>query len=283
MAEEEEQEPEAESPQGDEEDYQEAGKSTADYADYQKPQKPPNRILAKLKPGRKLVIAAAILILLAALGGGGYWFVKNRQSDNRPAGTSQTTQNTTAAAEKITTETKKYESVNFKLSFDYPGDWTASEDNSEEISVLSPDLKLKDMDGQDVTGQILLRIRAKGQKLQPLEGNSITAVLDSEKIAYTNPTQVQRASTYISFLRFSDNAEGLDGIYITGDLGYEKGQNVPATDIQQVDPIISIEFYLCPNSGCVELSGVYGIGVKIWNDENIAAPLKSMLRSLVIN
>ncbi|MBI2007801.1 hypothetical protein HYS85_00990, partial [Candidatus Saccharibacteria bacterium] len=195
----------------------------------------------------------------------------------------QTAQNSTPAAAKITTETKKFESVNFKLSFDYPGNWTASEDNADEINVLSPDLKLKGVDGKDVTGQIYFRIRAKGQKLEGLDGGSATAILNSEKIAYTSPTQVQRASTYISFLRYAGGSEGLDAIYITGDLGYEKDQTVLKTDIEKVDPIISIEFYLCPNSGCVELSGVYGIGVETWTDENIADSLGNMLKSLVIN
>lgn len=264
-----------------EKDYQEAGHSTADYADYEKPKKPRNPRWRKL--GRRFGIGAVILILIAALGGGGYWFYKNGKSDDKKADTSQTAQNNAPAAEKINTETKKFESVNFKLSFDYPGNWTASEDNPEEISVLSPGIKLKGADGKDVTGQIYFRVRAKSQKLQGFDGGPATAIIDSEKIAYTSPSQVQRASTYISFLRYSSNSEGLDAIYITGDLGYEKDQTVPETDIQKVDPIISIEFYLCPKDGCVELSGVYGISEQTWEDEDISVPLKNMLTSLVIN
>ena len=264
-------------------DYQAAGKSTADYANYEKPPMPRNPIWAKLKPGRKLGIVVAVVILVAALGGGGYWFYKNRQSDSKPAETSQTNQNSTPAAAKITTETKHYDSANFRLGFDYPGNWTASEDNAEQITVLSPGIKLKGTDGKDVTGQIYFRIRAKGQNLEGFENNAATALMASEKIAYTSPTQVQRASTYISFLRYAENNAGLDAVYITGDLGYEKGQTVPKTDIEKVDPIISIEFYLCPNSGCVELSGIYGIGEQTWEDEDISGPLKNMLTSLVIN
>ena len=283
MAEEEVQEPKSPPQPAAETDVQEAAKSTADYADYEKPPKPRNPIWGKLKPGRKLGIGVVILVLVAALGGGGYWFYKNRKSSDKPAESAQTAQNSTPAADKIDTETKKFESVNFKLSFDYPGDWTTGEDNAEEISVLSPDLKLKGVDGKDVTGQIYLRIRAKTQKLQSFDSGSATAVMDSEKIAYTTPTQVQRASTYITFLRYADNTEGLDAIYITGDLGYEKDQTVPLTDIQKVDPIISLEFYLCPGSGCVEVSGIYGISEEIWNDEDISVPLTNMLESFVIN
>ncbi|HLG90969.1 MAG TPA: hypothetical protein VI336_02295 [Candidatus Saccharimonadales bacterium] len=266
-----------ESPPAEEQDYQEASKSTADYADYEKPQKPRNPIW------KKLGITAAVLVLVAALGAGGYWFYKNRKSDDKTAGTSQTTQSTAPTAEKITTETKKFESASFKLSFDYPGNWAASEDNPEEVTVLSPGVKLKSVDGKDVTGQIYFRIRAKGQPLQGFENGNAVAVLDSQKIAYTNPTQVQRASTYISFLRYADNTQGLDAIYISGDLGYEKDQDILKSDIEKVDPIISIELYLCPDSGCKEISGVYGISEEIWNDEEISGPLTSMLESLVIN
>ena len=257
-------------------DYQEAARSTADYANYQKPQKQRNPIW------KKLGIVLLITVLLASLAAGGYWFFKNRKSSDTPAETSQTAKSS-APAQTITTETKNYDSESFKLSFDYPGNWTASEDNPEEIKVLSPDLKLKGTDGGDVTGQILFKIRASSQKLPGLDSGDALAVLDSEKITYSKPTEVQRASTYISFLRYADNTEGLDAIYITGDLGYSKDQQVPEADIQKVDPIISIEFYLCPDSGCVEISGVSGIGVETWEDESVSVPLTNMLESLVIN
>ncbi len=283
MAEEEVQEPESPPQPVAETNVQKAAHSTAYYADYQKPPKSRNPIWGKLKPGRKLGIGLVILVLVAALGGGGYWFYKNRKSDNKSAQSSQAAQSSTPAADKITSETKHYDSVNFKLGFDYPGNWKASEDNAEQITVLSPGIKLKGADGKDVVGQIYFRIRAKGQNLEGFEKSDATAIMDSEKIAYTSPTQVQRASTYISFLRYAENSGGLDAIFITGDLGYERGQTVPKTDIEKVDPIISIELYLCPNSGCVELSGVYGISEEIWQDEDISVPLKNMLTSLVIN
>lgn len=257
-------------------DYQEAARSTADYAEYHKPGK------QRSPKWRKFGLGLLILLIIAGLAAGGYWFAKNRNSSGTGQ-TSQTAKNASPPPAAINTETKKYESDSFKLSFDYPGDWTASDDNPDEIKVLSPDLQLKGTDGKDVTGQILFRIRAKGQKLTGLDSGNAVAVLDSEKIAYANPTEVQRASTYISFLRYADNTEGLDAVYITGDLGYTKDQEIPEADIQNVEPIISIEFYLCPDSGCVEVSGVSGIGVETWQDDSISTPLTNMLESLVIN
>jgi len=266
--------PEDESPPSEEQDYQEAARSTAEYADYEKPQKQRNPIW------KKLGIIVAVLILVAGLAAGGYFLYKNRKSTDKSAENEQTAQNAAPAAETITTETKHYESVNFKLTFDYPGNWTASEDNPVLIDVLSPGIKLKDVDGKDVTGQIYLRIRSHDKPV--LEADA-TSLRDSEKIAYSTPSQSQRASTYISFLRYSGNTESLNAIYITGDLGYEKDQNIPEVDIQKVDPIISIDFYLCPNSGCEGVSGVYGISEEVWNDEDISVPLTNMLESFVIN
>lgn len=260
-----------------EKDYQEAGRSTADYAEYQKPEKPRNPIW------KKLGIGLLALILIAVLGAGGYWFAKQRKDDKKVEQSSQITQNASSATDQINTETKHFDSANFKLGFDYPGDWTASEDSPTEISVLSKDLKLKDVDGKDVTGQIYFRVRAKGQKISGFGSGNAVAVLDSEKIAYANPTEVQRASTFITFLRYPENDAGLDAVYITGDQGYQADQDVMKADIENVDPIISVEFYLCPNSGCKEISGVYGIGAQTWDNDNISMPVKAMLESLVIN
>lgn len=271
-------------PSAEEEEYQKTERSTADYANFQKPQKPRNPIWQKLsKYSRKFGIIALALVLVIAVAGGGYWLYNNRKSDNKPAPTNQTAQNTPSAAAQISSETKKFESTNFNLTFDYPANWKPSEDSAEEISVLSTDLKLKGVDGKEVTGQVLFRIQAKGQKLRIGDPGAATAILESKKIAYSSPTQAQRASTYITFVRYAENAEGLDAIYITGDLGYEKDQSVPSSDLQSVDPVVSIEFYLCPDSGCVEVSGVPGVGVQTWEDQNVSIPLENMLKSLVIN
>jgi hypothetical protein len=257
--------------------------SSADYANYQPPQKQ-----RRLKPNwRKLGIVGAVVVVLFAIVGAVYWFVLREKPTSQPTGTNQTEQTGSQlapAAEQVTTKTKHYVSQNFRLEFDYPEDWTASEDNTEAITVLSTDLKLRDASSKDVVGQVYFRIRSHTQKLDGLDAGNATAVRNSEKISYTKPTEVQRDSTYISFLRYSTSTEAntLDAMYITGDLGYQKDQDVPKLDIEKVDPVISFEFYLCPNSGCVEISGVTGIGISTWDNPNISGPLKSMLQSLTI-
>ena len=258
--------------------------SSADYADYQPPQKQ-----RKLKVNwRKLGMVGGVFVILTVIAGGVYWFVIKKEPNTQTTDTNQTEQTggqLAPAADQITTKTKHYVSQNFRLEFDYPEDWTASEDNAEAITVLSTDLKLKDAAGKDVVGQVYFRIRSHTQKLEGFDSGNATAVRNSEKISYTKPTEVQRDSTYISFLRYSTSTEAntLDAVYITGDLGYQKDQDVPKLDIEKVDPIISFELYLCPNSGCEEVSGVSGIGVSTWDNPSVSGPLTNMLKSLTIN
>ena len=66
----------------------------------------------------------------------------------------------------------------------------------------------------------------------------------SEKIKYSNPTSVQRAETYLTFVQYSTTArgEGIDALYITGDNGYQKDQYIPKTDMINLDPVIVVSF-----------------------------------------
>src|SRR5256885_7448114 len=48
---------------------------------------------------------------------------------------------------------------NFALAFDYPQDWTVADNGGGIMTVTSPNLKLKDPNGQAGTGQIVLTDR----------------------------------------------------------------------------------------------------------------------------
>lgn len=254
--------------------------SSADYDNYQPPEKQRSPIW------RKVAIVGATLVVLTAVASGVYWFVIREKPASQPAKTSETSQGENAAsqaASQITTKTKHYVSQNFRLEFDYPEDWSAGEDNAEQITLLSPDLKMTSTEGKPIIGQVEFSIRPSGAKVAGIDGGKATAVRDSLKIDYAKPTSAQRASTYVSLLRYGDTAESLDGVFITGDLGYQKDQNVLKADIDKVNPIINFDFYLCPDSGCVEVSGISGIGIATWDNTGISEPILDMLKSLVIN
>ncbi len=258
-------------------DYQEEPRTTADYADYEQPQKNRNPIWRKI--GKWL----AVLVVFMALAAGGYWLFKGNKSDKKPAPAAQTNQvSDTPAAAKIATGTKHYDSVNFNLGFDYPSDWTVTDSGNGQLTVKSPAVSLKDTGGQSVNSQITLTIRSTDQKLPEFDSGNATAALDSEKIAYTKPTQSQRANTYLSFLTYGGSSGGLSGVYITGDNGYQKGQAIPKVDIQKVDPIISLTFAKCANGQCGGNNASLNIDTANWDDSGFADPLKAMMQSLSI-
>lgn len=236
-------------------------KSTADYADYEPPHKSRNPIW------RKITIGLAALVLIILLAGGGYWLTK--KPTRKPAESAQSSQTSMPTSAKINTTTKHYDSVNFNLGFDYPADWSVTDSGNGVLTVKSPAVGVKDASGQSVSTQITMMIRNKSQKLPEFDAGNAMAVLDSEKIAYTKPTQTQRANTYISFLQYAKTTSGFDGIYITGNNGYKKAQAIPKVDIQTVDPIISVTFGKSISTGS-------------WNNPDFANPLKSMLQSLSI-
>jgi hypothetical protein len=257
--------------------------STADYANYQKPEKPKLVKTPSVKTPnlnfKKFLKIILILALIVGIAAAAYMvFFKAKPAKAPTKSTSSSSSSQSAANESdISTATKHYDSTNFNLGFDYPEDWKVSDvDGSGKLTVTSPTTQLKDTSGQSVSGQIVMVIRDKTQKLTEFDKGSATAVKDSEKIAYTKPSQTQRASTYISFLSYasSTSSGGFNGIYITGDNGYQKDQTVPMADINKVDPVINITF--------LKDGTPMSIAISSWNDTNFSDPLKAMLQSLSI-
>lgn len=247
--------------------------STANYGNYQPPS----------KPGRNwrkpLLILLGITLVLAA-GFGAYSVIKKK-----PTGQSSKTQSQTHAtqAKSISATTKNYASQNFTLSFDYPDDWTISDEQGKGImTVKSPAVTLTDAGGQEIIGQITLTFRNKTQKLTEFDAGSATAARDSAKIAYTKPTQNQRGETYVSYLRYAKTAGStLDGVYITGNSGYKKDQTVPLVDMTKVDPVVSLTFAKCSDASCTNATPA-NIVISSWDDTNLSGPLLAMLKSLTI-
>lgn len=228
---------------------------------------------------RNLIISLSALIILAAIAGGIYWFtLRHKPSVNTPAAeasTSSTQQK--ASTSGIDTATTNYTSGNFNLAFSYPSNWTLSDNGGGVMTVKSPTLPLKNAAGQAVSGSIILTVRDHSQKLNEFNAGNATATRDSTKIAYSKPTQTQRANTYISFLQYATTTTqgALDGIYITGDSGYQKGQAIPMVDVQKVDPIISLTF--------VDATGkAMSIPNSLWDDATISGPLIALLESFSI-
>lgn len=255
-------------------------RSTADYAKFEPPQKKSRLPKPKLpsiswkRPAKYL----AILVVLAAVAAGVYKFVLQTEQEppeNKTAGTAE--QNNNDIGGEITSATEHYSSTQFGLEFDHPTDWKVDESTPGRLTATSPDIKLTDKDGQTVNGQIVLTIRNKQQPLPEFDDGNALAARQSEKIAYTKPSANQRGETYLSLLRWasSTGSEGdFDGVYITGNNGYQKDQAAPKADFAGVDPLISISFF--------KEGSPMTVADNMWDNPNYSGPLKAMLQSLVI-
>lgn len=236
------------------------------------------------KKKRLWPLILAGFVILAAVAAGVYWqFLRDKPqaSDSSQSAAEQAA--SVEPAELFTTETEAYESSGFGLTITHPKDWTVSADASDQFSITSPDVKLADSGGEKVTGKVVLRVRNKQVALPELDGGNSLAAIDSEKISYTQPTASQRAQTYVSFLRYATNAgaDTLDGLYITGDTGYIKGQAIPKADFVPVQPIISITF----TKECTDCEGgsePTSVSLTTWADARFNGPLRTMLQSITI-
>jgi hypothetical protein len=272
-------------------DYQAASRATAedDYEDYSTHG---GGYSAPKHTFRKVVlISFVLLVVLAAAGFAVYKLVLNKddkKTNKQAAGTSQ--QSSTAASDNeslIASETEHYTSTGFiGLEFDYPKDWKVTEGTDGGVlTVKSPVLSLKQAGGQTSNGQVVFTVRNKQQALPEFDKGNAVAAIESEKINYTKPSSAQRAATYLSFLTYasSSQAGAIDGVYITGDVGYQKDQAIPKADFLPVDPVISVTFVKCSDSTCSDNGTATGIDASMWKDAKFGVPLKSMLQSLTIN
>ncbi len=235
------------------------------------------------------------LIVLAAVGAGGFVLAKHFSSSKPAAQTNSKAkqQNTQASSgsqpqtqpqTQATTTTKQYTSTNLKLSFSYPDKWVVVDSGGGKLTVTSPSTQLTGADGQTQTGEIIMQVENQASAdMSAFKTGSAVAVLPSQKIAYSNPTGTQRANTYLSFLQYAATTThgALDGVYITGNLGYTKGQTIPESDVAKVDPLVRVVFVKCSDTKCSSTTPL-SISSDAWNDSSFNGPIVTMLKSLAI-
>jgi hypothetical protein len=153
------------------------------------------------------------------------------------------------------------------------------------MTVTSPAMQLNAADGSKDTGQIIMTIQKQGQLPAAFTAGSALAVLNSQLISYSQPTPSQTSQTYLSFVQYSSTTSvgGLDGIYVTGNYGYQKDQVVPDSDITSIDPLITVTFIKCGNSKCTSNLNPLTVASTSWNNDAFQAPIKTMLSSLTFN
>ena len=258
-------------------DFEAAAESTVDLDQFMPQLKRKHTVL------RAVVWVIVILLVLAAAGGGVYELSKHKTPSKQNTNSQQQSANTKNQP-AITAATTQYSSSNFNLTLNYPQGWNVSDSGNGKMTVTSPTMQLTGANGQSQTGQVVLTIQNESSTNFSMfsKGNAV-AVLSSQHITYANPTPTQRATTYVSFLQYAaTNTHGaLDGVYVTGDSGYQQGQAIPEVDITKVDPVIAVTFNQCSNASCGS-SKPMSIDSSMWKDTGFSGPILKMLESLAL-
>lgn len=236
------------------------------------------------KQTRQRVLVALITVLFLGIAGfGAYWqFFRDKAASLPAAKTPAKTATNQTLSSTPKVPTQPYTSSDFNLSFNYPDGWTVIDSGTGPMTVTSPSLQLTSAAGQTVSGLITMTIQKQGQLPASFSAGTVLAVLNSQRIAYTQPTADQTSQTYLSFVQYaSTNIKGgLDAIYVTGNDGYEKGQIIPPSDIASIDPLVTVTFTKCGNTTCTSNLTPLTIASTSWDKSAFQAPLLTMLASL---
>ena len=176
-----------------------------------------------------------------------------------------------------------YTSTVFNLTVSYPTNWsvnaTISSSISSSMSIDSPTMDLTSDTGKTVSGRVEVNVYNQGQ-LPTSFGTTSVAVLNSTDLPFTSPSSDQAAQSYVSFIQYPTTTAtgGLDAIYLTGNNGYIKDQNIPASDVNQVDPLIIVSFVSCSDSTCTNSTNLT-IDSSMWNNSTFALPILDILKS----
>lgn len=258
------------------EDYAAASYSAANYAEQIRAKRPTSK-----HSWRWLIVVLALVIV----GVGVYWFLNRPKTVTPKTSTQSSTQKVTSSASTIDSTVKMYTSTQFAgLSFNYPANWKVAEANGM-LTATSPALSLKDASGKMQGVAVVYKIRDKQQALPEFDKGNALAIIESQKIAYAKPSGTQRAQTYISFLQYASSATaGLDGIYVTGDTGYQAQQAIPKADFTPVDPVISLTFVKCVSgsASCLPTTQAVSLAAADWAAATLSGPLTTMLESLIV-
>ncbi|HKR82385.1 MAG TPA: hypothetical protein VJR27_05315 [Candidatus Saccharimonadales bacterium] len=234
-------------------------------------------------PKKKRIGLRVLLIVLglAVLCAGGYFVATHVHFSDKKAPAKTTASET---PKKETAAPKQYTSSHFGLSFTYPETWGVLDDGSGKLTVTSPALALKNGSNKTVQGRVVATIRNKQAALDEFKKGNAVAAIASEKLSYTKPTSNQRAQTYISFLNYaSSTGNGIDGVYVTGDIGYQQGQAVPQSDVVQTDPLITVTFLQCGDSTCSSGGTPLTVSSDEWKNNDFKTPITTFIASLAIN
>lgn len=233
---------------------------------------------AEYKRKRRWPTVLVVVVLLAAASCGAYILGKNAASNKHSTPQKQAV----ATQPVVTNQTKNYTSTNYSLSFNYPANWTVN-DNTTKLTVTSPAMELESAVGAKVKAHVVVTIQNQQTTIPGFPSGGAVAALASNNVAYKQPSSIQRAQTYLSYLSYTES-NGLDDVYVTGNNGYQQGQQIPMSDIVEGDPLISVGFEDCQSSTCsTGTSDAVTLQASTWNASPANQEATNLIESIVIN
>ncbi|HSX43591.1 MAG TPA: hypothetical protein VLF59_05930 [Candidatus Saccharimonadales bacterium] len=209
----------------------------------------------KKRRGLRALVWLLVLAIIAGAAYGAYWYgtsLADKNTGKKPpasqAKKTDTTHNQATAPQAKTVPTKHYDSTIYTLGFDYPETWKVT-DTASKLIVASPAVSLATVNGATVNGHVVVTVQNQQSTIAGYPASGAVEVLESQKLSYVQPTPVQRAATYVSYLSYA-KANGLDTIFVTGDNGYVANQSVPMGDVVKGNPLISVTFESCTSDDC---------------------------------
>jgi len=240
--------------------------------------KPPTTPKPQYKHKRRWPAVLVVILLLVAASFGAYLFGKHEAAKKQVV----TKKQTVIVSSTVTTQTKNYNSTNYSLSFNYPANWTIS-DTTQKLTVTSPSMELESVVGAKVKAHVVVTIENQQTTIPGFPSGGAVAALSSDDINYTQPSSVQRAQTYLSYLSYTES-NGLDGMYVTGNNGYQQGQQVPMSDIVEGDPLISVGFESCESNTCNSgTPDAMTLQASSWKASSAYQAVTKLIESIVID
>jgi fumarate reductase subunit D len=234
---------------------------------------------SKAKKFYLTIVIILVLALIAAL----ILFVLHNSSKKVVTDSSHKTTSSVSTSPTISAAagpTTTYQSVDFNLNVTYPKSWSVSTAGTSSMSLISPITQLVDGTLKPVDSKIVVEVQPQGQISSNISSGNSVAVLPSQLVSYTNPTQSQAAQTYVSFIQYPSTTiiGGLDAIYVTGNNGYLKTQTIPAGDVAGLDPLVTITFEKCTTNDCVQTQPVT-ISSTMWDNSSFKNMILSIIES----
>ncbi len=249
---------------------------------------PSHRPKSQKTSGYRWVALILVIIVIAGLAGWAYVSVHHKtkpqtKTYNRKSETSRSGSINSSSNQQSTPAipTTPYTASAFNTSFNYPSNWTVINNGTASINIDSPAEDMVAANGNTVLGQIEFTL-AKTGSLPPAFTTQSVAVMTSQKITFTSPSTTQAAQSYISFVQYPTTTivGGLDGIYLSGNYGYQKYQAIPASNLDTVNPLVYVSFYTCQSQACpVNTRSPLTITSTDWNNSAFSAPILTTLKS----